>query len=34
MSTPGQIIVRYDPNSQVDVEIIVGNDWANNNPMP
>ncbi|MFO7586301.1 MAG: LCP family protein [Anaerolineales bacterium] len=34
MSAPGQIIVRYDPNSQVDVEIIVGNDWANNNPMP
>lgn len=34
MNSPSQIIVRYDPNSQVDVEIIVGNDWANNNPMP
>ncbi len=34
MNSPGQIISRYDPNSPVDVEVIVGNDWANNNTMP
>lgn len=29
-----KIFHRYDPNSQVDVVLILGNDWANNNPMP
>jgi LCP family protein required for cell wall assembly len=24
----------YDPNSQQDIVVIVGNDWANSNPMP
>jgi len=28
------IYSSFDPNSQVDVTIIVGPDWANNNPMP
>jgi hypothetical protein len=28
------IIFQYDPNSQVDVLVIVGDDWAGNNPMP
>lgn len=25
---------RYDPTSEVDVVVILGADWANNNPMP
>jgi LCP family protein required for cell wall assembly len=29
-----QIWIRPDPSSSVDVEVRVGNDWANNNPMP
>ncbi len=28
------IYLRYDPNSQVDVEVILGTDWADNNSMP
>lgn len=34
ISSNSQIILRYDPNSQVDVEVILGDDWAFNNPMP
>ena len=29
-----RIYIRYDPASQVDVEVILGYDWANNNSMP
>jgi hypothetical protein len=29
-----QIYGRYDPTSPVDVVVILGNDWAANNPMP
>ena len=29
-----RIYIRFDPNSQVDVEIILGYDWANTNSMP
>jgi LCP family protein required for cell wall assembly len=29
-----QIWIRPDPTSTVDVEVRIGNDWANNNPMP
>ncbi len=29
-----QIYSRYDPNSTVDIAILVGADWANKNPMP
>jgi polyisoprenyl-teichoic acid--peptidoglycan teichoic acid transferase len=25
---------RYDPTSPVDIQITLGEDWANNNPMP
>ncbi len=25
---------RYDPNATYDIAVVVGNDWANNNPMP
>ncbi|HEY3476747.1 MAG TPA: LytR C-terminal domain-containing protein [Anaerolineales bacterium] len=28
-----QIWIRPDPTSTVDVEVRLGNDWANNNPM-
>jgi hypothetical protein len=27
------IYSRYDPNAQVDVVVIVGEDWARSNPM-
>ncbi|PKN91519.1 MAG: hypothetical protein CVU44_19380 [Chloroflexi bacterium HGW-Chloroflexi-6] len=33
-TSDSQIISRYDPNSPVDVEIILGDDWSLNNPMP
>lgn len=29
----GSIYSRFDPNSQVDVTVIVGDDWARTNPM-
>jgi LCP family protein required for cell wall assembly len=29
-----QIWIRPDPTSTVDVEVRLGNDWANSNPMP
>lgn len=29
-----QIVSKYDPSAPADVEIIVGDDWAGNNPMP
>jgi polyisoprenyl-teichoic acid--peptidoglycan teichoic acid transferase len=29
-----QILIRPDPTSSVDVEVRLGNDWANSNPMP
>jgi LCP family protein required for cell wall assembly len=32
--TPYSIFLQYDPNSQVDVLVILGDDWAGNNPMP
>ncbi len=25
---------RYDPNSQVDIVVVLGNSWADSNPMP
>jgi hypothetical protein len=34
LSSSSQIIISPDPNATVDVEIRLGNDWANNNPMP
>jgi hypothetical protein len=30
----GNIINRYNPDSAVDLTLIVGNDWAQKNPMP
>lgn len=32
--TPYSIFFQYDPTSQVDVLVILGDDWAGNNPMP
>jgi LCP family protein required for cell wall assembly len=29
-----QIRIRFDPNAAADIEILLGSDWANNNPMP
>ncbi len=29
-----KIVMRFDPNSAIDVELYLGADWANNNPMP
>ena len=29
-----QILIRPDPSSTVDVEVRLGNDWANSNSMP
>ena len=29
-----QILIRPDPSSTVDVEVRLGNDWANSNAMP
>jgi LCP family protein required for cell wall assembly len=31
---PANIFSRYDPNSPVDIAILLGNDWAQSNPMP
>ena len=32
--TPYSIFSEYDPTSQVDVVVLLGDDWAGNNPMP
>jgi polyisoprenyl-teichoic acid--peptidoglycan teichoic acid transferase len=34
VSNPAQIVISPNPSSTVDVEVRLGNDWANNNPMP
>jgi LCP family protein required for cell wall assembly len=31
---PYSIIYQYDPTSQVDVMVVLGDDWSGNNPMP
>lgn len=31
---PSRIYSRYDPSSEVDIAVLVGQDWADNNPMP
>lgn len=31
---PNCVRFQYDPNSQVDIVIQIGTDWANTNPMP
>jgi hypothetical protein len=32
--SPYNISLQYDPNSPVDVLVILGDDWAGTNPMP
>lgn len=34
IDSSAQIVIRPDPTSTADVEIRLGNDWANSNPMP
>lgn len=34
IDSSSQILIRPDPTSTVDVEVRLGNDWANNNPLP
>jgi polyisoprenyl-teichoic acid--peptidoglycan teichoic acid transferase len=34
ISASNQIWIRPDPSSTVDIEVRLGNDWANNNPIP
>ena len=34
MDSSTQILIRPDPTSTVDVEVRLGNDWANNNSIP
>jgi LCP family protein required for cell wall assembly len=31
---PNSIYSRYDPNSETDIAILLGTDWADNNTMP
>ncbi|MGZ9235958.1 MAG: LCP family protein, partial [Anaerolineales bacterium] len=33
ITSSSQIVFRPDPASSVDIEVRLGNDWANNNPM-
>ena len=30
----GRVFNQYNPDSPIDIAIIVGNDWAYDNPMP
>ena len=34
ISSSTQILISPDPTSSVDIEVRLGNDWANSNPMP
>jgi hypothetical protein len=35
MNIPTSLILnRYDPNATIDIQIILGNDWAANNNIP
>ena len=34
ISSSTQIIISPDPASTVDIEVFLGNDWANSNPIP
>jgi len=29
-----RVVSRFDPNSQIDVEVILGSMFASNNPLP
>jgi len=34
INSSAQVLISPDPNSTVDVEVRLGNDWANGNSMP
>lgn len=34
ISSSTQILIRPDATSSVDIEVFLGNDWANSNPIP
>ena len=34
LSSSTQILIQPDPASQVDIEVRLGNDWANSNSLP
>lgn len=34
VTAANQILIQPDPAATVDVEVYLGNDWANSNPMP
>ena len=34
ISSSTQIVISPDPASTVDIEVFLGNDWANSNPIP
>ena len=34
IGSSAQIVISPDPASTVDIEVFLGNDWANSNPMP
>lgn len=34
ISSSTQILIQPDPAATVDIEVRLGNDWANNNPIP
>lgn len=31
---PSRIYSRYNPNSEIDIAVLLGDDWANENPIP
>jgi hypothetical protein len=33
-TVPGNVYHSFDPDSPFDIVVILGNDWATNNPMP
>jgi LCP family protein required for cell wall assembly len=33
-TVPGNVYHRFDPDSSYDIVVILGDDWATNNPMP
>jgi hypothetical protein len=32
--SPNNIRILYEPGGSTDIELILGSDWANSNPMP
>jgi hypothetical protein len=34
ITSSSQLRIEFNPAAEADVEVILGNDWALNNPMP